>query len=260
MTCALKLELSGEEFAPLNLFGMYMDEFVKSKITDPELVERRRKQIVDAAIVLFGRHGYHVTKMREIADRAGVSIGLIYQYFEDKEDVLFLALLEVLDSYLKEIPAAVADETEPLTRFRNAVHAYCKVNDANTDATVLAYRETKSLSVERRNLIKQKEIETNEVIASFVRECIDADLFEPVDVELFVYQVVMFSHTWALKAWRFRKLMTVDDYLERGLSILLNATLTPQGKITYHSLTKRSRPATGGARPTQARQGGHRHK
>lgn len=219
-----------------------MRDIVKSKITDPALVERRRAQIIAAAIDLFGRQGYHVTKMREIADQAGVSIGLIYQYVEDKEDVLFLALLEVLDSYMREIPAAVARESEPLARFRSAVYAYCKVNDEAVDATVLAYRETKSLAVERRRLIKQKELETNAMLASVIRECEEAGLFEPVDIELFVYQIIMFSHAWALKAWRFKNIMTVDEYVERGLNMMLNAALTPRGKKAYAELAQQPMP------------------
>lgn len=222
---------------------MHRNDIVKSKIADPELVEWRRAQIINAAVDLFGRQGYHATKMRDIADKAGVSIGLIYQYVQDKEDVLFLTILEVLNSYLREVPAAVSDETEPLMRFRRAIHAYCMVNHVNADATVLAYRETKSLAPERRDLIKEKELETNKMIEVFVRDCEDAGLFEPVDTELFVYQIVMFSHTWALKAWRFRKLMTVNEYVERGLGLMLNATLTPHGMDAYRALARNPLPA-----------------
>lgn len=219
-----------------------MSDIVKSKITDPKLVGARRAQIIEAAIDQFGRNGYHATKMRDIAEKAGVSIGLIYQYVEDKEDVLFLALVEVLNSYLCEIPVAVAEETEPLARFRRAVYAYCKVNDTNVDATVLAYRETKSLALARRNIIKQKEFETNGMIAALIRDCVDAGQFEPVDSELLVYQIVMFSHAWALKAWHFRKLMTVNEYVERGLDLMLNGTLTARGKLEYVTLAKKPLP------------------
>lgn len=203
---------------------------VKSRIDDPALVELRRRQIVNAAIDLFGKQGYHATAIRDIAERAGVSVGLIYQYFGDKEDVLFLAVVEVLDSYLERIPKASAGIADPLERFRSAVHAYCRVIDANVDATVLAYRETKSLRRARRNLIKQKELETNALIAQCVTDCIHAGLFAKVDVELLVYQIVMFAHAWALKAWHFRSRMSVDEYVERGLGVMLNQVLTPRGR------------------------------
>lgn len=206
---------------------------VKSKVDVPELVEKRRRQIIAAAIELFGKRGYHVTTIRDIAKRAEVSIGLIYQYVSDKEDVLFLALIEVLESYQRAIPAALIGCEDPLSRFCTAVRAYCQVNDEKGDATVLAYRETNSLRKQRRDLIKHKELETNELIAACIQDCIAAGLFEKIDVELFTYQLVMFSHGWALKAWHFRKLMTVDQYVRRGLKLMLGPVLTSRGEREF---------------------------
>lgn len=210
-----------------------MNLMVKSKVEVPELIEKRRGQIVKAAINLFSKRGYHVTTIRDIAGQANVSIGTIYQYVSDKEDVLFLALIEVLDSYLHCIPAALEGVVDPLARFQVAVHAYCAVNGERIGATVLAYRETKSLRKARRSLIMQKELETNKLIAACIQDCIVAGLFNAVDVELFTYQIVMFSHGWALKAWRFHRLMSLDDYVERGLNLMLNSVLTPKGEQVY---------------------------
>ncbi len=199
---------------------------VKARVEDAALVERRRRQVVDAAIATFGKRGYHASTVRDIAKQAGVSVGLIYQYFGDKEDVLFLAIVDVLDSYRRCIPAVTAGITDPLERLRAAVHAYCSVIDANVDATVLAYRETKSLRKARRNVIKQKEAETNALLARYVEDGIAAGIFDKrLDVALFVYQIVMFAHAWALKAWHFRPRMSVDEYVARGLELILNPLL-----------------------------------
>jgi AcrR family transcriptional regulator len=204
---------------------------VKSKVDDPALVERRRSQLTAAAIAAFAEKGYHPTTIRDVAERAGVSIGLIYQYVQDKEDLLFLALVAVLESYRQEIPRALEGIADPLERFCAAVRAYCQVNGASVEATVLAYRETKSLRKERRNLIKQMEVETNELIEACIRDCIEAGLFvEDLDVELFTYEIVMFSHAWALKAWRFHGRLTVDEYVDRGMRLMLSAVLTSRGE------------------------------
>ena len=199
---------------------------VKARVEDAALVERRRRQVVAAAIALFGKRGYHASTIRDIASAAGVSVGLIYQYFGDKEDVLYLAIVDVLDSYRRRIPVVTAGISDPLERLRAAVHAYCSVIDANVDATVLAYRETKSLRKARRNVIKQKEADTNALLARYVDDCIAAGLFDKrLDVALFVYQIVMFAHAWALKAWHFRPRMNVDEYVARGLDLILNPLL-----------------------------------
>ncbi len=203
---------------------------IKTKVEDAGLVERRRAQLTASAITCFSANGYHATTIRDIAEHAKVSVGLIYQYVEDKEDLLFLALEEVLTSYRRQIPLALADVTDPLDRFCAAVRVYCRVNDASIEATVLAYRETKSLRRDRRDLIKQWELETNKLIAACIRACVKAGVFEDIDVELFTHQLIMFSHGWALKAWRFGTRMTVDEYVDRGLRLMLNSVLTEQAR------------------------------
>lgn len=213
---------------------------IKTTVEDPALVERRRAQLTQAAIACFSERGYHPTTIRDVAERADVSIGLIYQYVGDKEDLLYMALQEVLDTYMRQIPLALEGVVDPLQRFCTAVRAYCRVNGRSVDATVLAYRETKSLRPERRTAIMQKELDTNELIAACVRDCIVAGLFEEIDVDIFVYQIVMFCHAWALKAWHFAKTMDVDTYLERGLKLMLRGVLTHAGETRMHLLEAES--------------------
>jgi hypothetical protein len=87
-------------------------------------------------------------------------------------------------------------------------------------------------------LIKQKEIETNKLIATCIEDCIAAGLFNDVDVELFTHQIVMFSHSRALKAWRFHRLMSLNEYVARGLNLMLNSVLTESGKKAFFDLKR----------------------
>jgi AcrR family transcriptional regulator len=215
---------------------------VKSKVEVPELIEKRRGQIIAAAIELFSKNGYHSTTIRDIAKRADVSIGTIYQYVSDKEDVLFLTLIEVLDDYQRYVPAAIESVSQPLARLHAAIRAYCMVNDAKIGATVLAYRETKSLPKMRRKLIQEKELATNRLLTTCITDCVASGLMEEVDVELFTYQIVMFAHAWALKAWRFRPVMTLDEYVGRGIRLMIGPRLTPRGKRAFAKLDVGEQP------------------
>ena len=58
-----------------------------------EKSERSRQHILDSALHLFSHHGYRATSVREIAERAGVSIGNVYHHFGDKETI-FRTLLD----------------------------------------------------------------------------------------------------------------------------------------------------------------------
>jgi TetR/AcrR family transcriptional repressor of uid operon len=63
----------------------------------------RKTQIIDAAIVCFAKKGFHQTSMHDISAEAGISVGLIYRYFENKEAVI----AAMADRHKKEIQAVL---------------------------------------------------------------------------------------------------------------------------------------------------------
>jgi AcrR family transcriptional regulator len=50
--------------------------------------EAKRKRLLDAAVRVFARTGYHGSRVGDIAEEAGVAHGLLYHYFSSKEEVL----------------------------------------------------------------------------------------------------------------------------------------------------------------------------
>lgn len=210
----------------------YIDQVcdLKSQITDKRKFRQRRAEIIAAAVKLFAEKGYYRTKVQDIASRAGVSAGLIYQYVKDKETLLLLSILDVLDSYATELPLAVRGIENPLERCCAAFAAYCKVVDERREATVLAYRSTKSLPPEQRQLIKNAERDTNKMISGYIQACINQGLFRPVDCELATYQVVMHAHAWALKHWQFKNHFDLEAYVAQGLDLFLHSMLTVKGR------------------------------
>lgn len=73
----------------------------------------KRRTILEAAIRVFARQGYHSTRVSDIADEAGVAYGLVYHYFRSKEAVMaelfterWSLLLAASDAlYERDIPA-----------------------------------------------------------------------------------------------------------------------------------------------------------
>jgi len=203
---------------------------VESLVADPKLVGERREQIVRAAVKLFSAQGYFVTTIQQIAREAGISVGLVYRYFREKDDLLFLSLKDVLETYEREIPQALEGVKDPLARLRLALGAYCRVVDRLRAATVLTYRSTKSLRPERRRYIKEGETRTNRLLERCLRACISAGYVEPVNTQLLVYQYVHFAHAWALKGWALRGRYTLEAYVAEGMKLLVDPFLTAKGR------------------------------
>lgn len=214
---------------------------VESAVADPKLVEERREQIVKAATKLFSEQGYYLSTIQDIAREAGISVGLIYQYFKDKDDVLFLTLKLVLETYEKVIPAAIEGAEHPLERLCLAIGAYCRVVDRLRDATVLTYRSTKSLRADRRTFIKEGETRTNRMLEGCLRAAIAAGHVRPINDSLLVYQYVLYSHAWALKQWAFRGRYSLEDYVEEGIKLLVEPFLTEKGRAAMARLKRKRR-------------------
>lgn len=186
--------------------------------------EARREQILAAAILLFGRDGYHRTTVQAVAAEAKISTGLIYQYFRDKEDLLFAAIGNIFDVYNREIPLAVKQHTQPLDQFKAAIHTYCRIVDEHRGAALLGYRESRSLPRAKIKATMKKELHSTSLIAKCVARCIAAKVFRRVNVDVLTYHLVVLAHSWALNAWRLPRL-TREKYVEDCLEIILKPVL-----------------------------------
>jgi AcrR family transcriptional regulator len=76
----------------------------------------RRRTILEAAKVLFARHGYHHTNIENICERLGISRGTVYLYFSNRQDVfmgILEHLLERLQAAKRRAPAAAKTRKRP---------------------------------------------------------------------------------------------------------------------------------------------------
>ena len=77
----------------------------------------KRRLILDAAVRVFARQGFHTCRVSDIADEAGVAYGLVYHYFQSKDqvlDTLFLERWDVLLDAIRETDALDIPATEKL--------------------------------------------------------------------------------------------------------------------------------------------------
>jgi AcrR family transcriptional regulator len=68
----------------------------------------KRRLILESAVRVFARQGFHTCRVSDIADEAGVAYGLVYHYFQSKDqilDTLFLERWEVLLRAIREVDA-----------------------------------------------------------------------------------------------------------------------------------------------------------
>ena len=70
----------------------------------------KRRLILDAAVRVFARQGFHTCRVSDIADEARVAYGLVYHYFKSKDEILDTLFLERWDILLRAISEVDAQE------------------------------------------------------------------------------------------------------------------------------------------------------
>jgi AcrR family transcriptional regulator len=78
----------------------------------PSAIDKRRI-ILEAAVRVFARQGFHTCRVSDIADEAGVAYGLVYHYFSSKEEILDTLFLERWDVMLEAISEVDASSRSP---------------------------------------------------------------------------------------------------------------------------------------------------
>ena len=79
----------------------------------PDTAVDKRQVILEAAVRVFARQGFHTCRVSDIADEAGVAYGLVYHYFSSKDEVLDTIFLDRWDVMLAAIAEVDARAIPP---------------------------------------------------------------------------------------------------------------------------------------------------
>ena len=78
----------------------------------------KRNLITDAAVEVFAEKGFHLARVSDIAQRAGIADGTIYLYFKNKEDLLLSIFEEKMDQLLSGLGQTLENVEDPVERIR----------------------------------------------------------------------------------------------------------------------------------------------
>jgi TetR/AcrR family transcriptional regulator, fatty acid metabolism regulator protein len=78
----------------------------------------KRRVILEAAVRVFARQGFHTCRVSDIADEAGVAYGLVYHYFSSKDQILDTVFLEGWNAMLAAIREADRSQRSPREKLR----------------------------------------------------------------------------------------------------------------------------------------------
>lgn len=159
------------------------------------LVERRRAQVVEAAVRLFAAHGFDATTVEAVAREAGVSKGSIYLYFANKEALLnelierhaLLPEIRRLADRLREVPP---EQAIPIL-----VERVWEGLKERKDLIRLLMREVPRHPRYARTFMERVILEGNRVVAEYLDAYVERGVLRPLDTH--VAGRCLFGALWA---------------------------------------------------------------
>ena len=96
------------------------NEMPRTKKQNEEIRREAKNSIMNNSLILFGKKGFHGTSISDIAKKSGISKGLIYNYFDGKENILD-SILERFFKETEEITSPPASKDDPYEQLQSII-------------------------------------------------------------------------------------------------------------------------------------------
>jgi TetR/AcrR family transcriptional regulator, fatty acid metabolism regulator protein len=181
----------------------------------------KRRVILDAAMRVFARQGFHTCRVSDIADEAGVAYGLVYHYFSSKDEILDTMFLERWNVMLAAI--AEADRTERAPRDKLRAIAGFIVDSYRYEPElmkVIVVEVTRAANTFGRTHL-QKIREAYALIAGIVERAQAQGIFRSEISPEFAALAFYGSIEQVLTRWIFDRVAVDEDELEGAKSMIV---------------------------------------
>ena len=134
----------------------------------------RRRQLLDTALTVFARQGYHETSMNALAAEAGITKPVLYQHFASKRQLFIELLAEVGENLLAAVANSATPGAHPRQRVEAGFCAYFRFFDDHPDAFSVLYGPALGQDAEFRKGAQRVQEDFAAVVARLINAA-DAD-------------------------------------------------------------------------------------
>lgn len=197
---------------------------IPTQIKNPDLVVQRHRQIVDAAVQLFIKQGFHKTTTRQIARAAGFSIGSLYEYIASKEDILYLVCDAIHAEVERGVSQAIAGASRGHNPLAEVIREYFLVCNRMSDHILLIYQETQSLPQRWRKKVLENEVRITGIFMEVLARLISSDDLPHMSersMELVAHNISVLGHMWTFRRWFLARHYSIEDYIELQTKFIL---------------------------------------
>jgi len=177
----------------------------ESKIKNSTLIKAKQARICRAAEELFAEKGYHKTSIRDIAHKSGISIGSLYDYITNKEDILYLLVHEFYSNLRSEVIKILEGNYDVIKELEGTLETMLRIVDRFQEYTLFTYRDSKYLKKEDLIALLEQDSFFTQTFTKIIKKGVQQGVFETREPEIVANMLTILTHSWALKRYNLKK-------------------------------------------------------
>ena len=170
--------------------------------------DRRRREILRAALRAFRDKGYHATTLEAIAEHLGVRKAALYHYFPDKDAILYACHQESL-AELDRIRLGARDHATAAEQLAHLIREHVRVMTDTLEGSPLAFEVT-ALSAERQQSVIAGRDRYERALRRVIARGVDEREFRPVNPKTAAF-AILGAINWIARWYRPEGSLQADE-------------------------------------------------
>lgn len=158
-----------------------------------------RERILKAATELFASKGFEGTSVRNIAEKAGLSVPGMFYYFPSKEVILYEIMTQFMDEAYKKIIELYNANIDPVEKLSEICKFYVEQYAGHKNQLTILISERKSLSPEHRKICIEKERGYVNSLKILFKDLSKKNLLKPINHSILAFiffGMVHWTYRW----------------------------------------------------------------
>lgn len=210
-----------------------------------KLTEEKLSEILECGISEFAEHGFESASMKKIAERAGISVGVLYKYYADKDAFIMACIRRCLDRLEGFLTEMTAKSDKPLNYVRSMIETLLYYSREHGDYIRMYHRITQMNSCSAE-LAREIEGFTSKMYSEFLAKAQErGDIRRDIDPGLFAFffdnllMMMQFSYACPYYTERFRlyggsSVPENDEYVTQQLLKFMESAFTLESADIPH--------------------------
>lgn len=191
------------------------------RIKKPAVAIQGLASIVEATLRLAGSKGFHAMSLRDLCAESGFSIGGIYAYIKNKDDLIHLIQGYGFLLTRETLRARMQGATPGVGKLRTAVRTHLFLSEMMPDWFSFSFMEARNLPPAERQKAVKAAREIEDIFFDILQEGMVAGAFRAVDARLLASLTKALMQDWYLKRGKYRRQgIDVNTYAQSVCDLL----------------------------------------